>query len=231
MGAGLSREIVAAIRFIGRGGGAVKSLDGFKKGHHTVPDEANAVTNGFLGKICESELQEQAEALFQSVRSGLGYKRRDLSLSVSPALAVLNAKDFTVEIAYALEADDPARYAVTQTLLQLRNGDLAHTEEFSGIFAGAFTEVSFALAKGARVEAVIDAIESLDDAHGLSVEYPSDCSECRISVDNVSAEIRFTGATLDLVFPRSGSPRELIAEFGKVRDAFAVSRELMAMIG
>jgi len=227
----LSAEIIAGICFVGRSRGAVKLLDGFKKGHHRIPDAANDATQGFLARICEPELQREAEGLFQRIRGRLGYKRPQISLSLSPALAVLTAADFTLEIAYALDAHDPASYSVTQTLLQLRSGDLAQTEDFSAVFDGMFSEISFALKKGARVEAVIDAIESLDDAHGLSVDYPSDCSECRISVDNISAEIRFTGATLDLVFPRSGSPRELIEEFKKVRDAFAVSRELHAMIG
>jgi hypothetical protein len=231
MAGALSAEIIAGISFIGRGGGAVKALDGFKKGHHTVPDAANAVTNAFLGKICAPELEAQAEALFKSVRTGLGYKRRDVSLELGPAMAVLSARDFTVEIAFALEPADPARYAVTQTLLQLRSGDLAQTDEFAAIFAGIFSEISFALKKGAAVEAVVDAIEALDDAHGLSVDYPANCSECRISVKGVSAEIRFTGATLDMVFLGSGSPRELMEEFERVRGAFAVSKELASLIG
>jgi hypothetical protein len=230
MAGALPAEIIAGISFIGRGGGAVRTLDGFKKGHHTVPDAANAVTNGFLAKICAGELEAQAEALFQSVRTGLGYKRRDVSLELGAAVATLVARDFTVEIGYTLEPTDPARYAVTQTLLHLRSGDLAQTNEFAAIFAGMFSEISFALKKGAPVEAVVDAIEALDSAHGLAVDYPADCSECRIAAKGVTAEIRFTGATLDMVFPGSGSPRELIAEFERVRAAFAVSKELATLI-
>jgi hypothetical protein len=231
MAGALPAEIIAGISFIGRGGGAVKALDGFKKGHHSVPDAANAVTNGFLAKICATELEEQAEALFQSVRTGLGYKRRDVSLETGPAVATLSARDFTVEIAYTLESSDPARYAITQTLLHLRSGALAQTDEFAAIFAGMFSEISFALKKGAPVEAVVDAIEALDGKHGLAVDYPADCSQCRIAAKGVTAEIRFTGATLEMVFPGTGSPRDLMTEFERVRDAFAVSRELAGLIG
>lgn len=227
----LSAEIVSGISFIGRSGGAVKALDGFRKGHHKVPDVTNAVTQAFLGKICEPELQAQAEALFQSVRTGLGYKRKDVSLSLSPALAVLSARDFTVEIAFALEARDPAHYAITQTLLHLRSSDLAQTEDFAAIFAGMFSEISFALKAGVRVEAVVDAIEALDGLGGITVDYPADCSECRIGVTGVVAEVRCTGAALDMVFPRSGSPRELIAEFETVRGAFSVSPVLAGLVG
>src|ERR1044071_7374258 len=99
----LPSRVIASIAFIGRAGGLVKGLAGFKKGHHTLPDAANAVTNAFLGRICETELTEEAERLFQDVRAGLAYKRKDIALNATSPLAVLTTKDFTVEMFYALE--------------------------------------------------------------------------------------------------------------------------------
>jgi hypothetical protein len=227
----LPSSIIADISFIGRGGGLVKALGGFKKGHHTLPDAANAATNAFLGKICAAELAGQAEKLFQAVRAGLGYKRREVSLSVASPAAVLAAKDFTVEIGYALEEAAPERYAVTQVLRGLRSAALAQTTEFAAIFTGMFAEVSFALKKGARVEAVIDVIEALDDGAGLAVSYPSDCRECVIRVAEVAAQVRCTAAALEIVFPRAGAPGELMAAFAEVRAAFGVNRELAGLIG
>ena len=226
----LPSSIIAGISFIGRSGGLVKALGGFKKGHHTVPDAANAVTNAFLGKICEFELSEQAEKLFQDARTELGYKRKDLSLTVAAGAAVLTARDFTVEIFYVLEEAAPARYAVTTTLRGLKNADLARTEEFARVFHGSFTEIAFALKKGAKVESIVDVIEALDGEGGLAVTYPSDCRECLISVEGVEAQVRCTGAALEMVFPRVGSPRELMAAFAEVRGAFSVSRVLAGLM-
>ncbi len=227
----LPSDIIAGISFVGRSGGAVKTLAGFRKGHHTVPDAANAVTQAFLGKICATELGDETENLFQRVRTGLGYKRKDLGLSLTPPTAVLAARDFTVDFAYALDESDPSRYVVTRTLHGLRNAELARTEEFAAVFAAAFSEISFGLQKGARVEAVIDLIEHLDGEGGLAVDYPADCRECMIRVAGVAAEVRCTGAAMEMVFPRAGSPGELMAEFAAVRGAFAVSRELAGLIG
>ena len=209
----------------------MKGLGGFKKGHHTVPDAVNAVTNAFLGKLCAGELAAEAEALFQSVRTGLGYKRKDVSLAVAGQSAVLAAKDFAVEIFYALEEGDASRYAVTTTLRELKNADLARTGEFAAIFSGKFSEISFGLKKGARVEAVVDAIEALDGEGGLSVRYPSDCSECDIAVEGVEARVRCTGGSLEVVFPRAGGPAELMEGFAEVRGAFAISKVLGGLIG
>jgi hypothetical protein len=226
----LPSSIVASISFIGRGGGGVKALGGFKKGHHTLPDAANATTNAFLGKICEGELTAQAEKLFQAVRTGLAYKRKEVSLVVTSPSAVLTAKDFTVEIFYAFEESAPDRYAVTTTLHDLKSAELARTEEFSRIFAAMFQELSFTLKKGASVEAMIDVIESLEGEGGIQVSYPSDYRECVISVEGVEAQVRCSGASLEIVFPRAGSPRELMEGFAAVREAFGVSRELTGMI-
>jgi hypothetical protein len=226
----LPSSVIAEISFIGRGGGTVKMLRGFRKSHHTLPDAANATTNAFLAKICETELAEESENLFQSVRTGLNYKRKDVALSITSPLATLVAKDFTVEIFYALEEPDPARYASTTTLRELRNANLARTEEFARIFAGRFSEIAFALKKGVRVEAVIDAIENLDDEAGLAVRYPSDYHDCTISVAGVDAEVRCTGASLDVIFARSGSPAELMDAFAAVRDAFQICKPLAGLI-
>ena len=224
-------SVIAEISFIGRGGGAVKALGGFKKSHHTIPDAANATTNAFLGRICEPELAAEAERLFQDVRAALGYKRKDISLSLTSPLAALSAKDFTVEIFYALEEDAPARYLVTTTLRELRSANLARTEEFARVFINRFSEISFALKKGVRVEAVIDAIEALEGEGGLKVEYPSDYGDCTISVAGIDAIVRCTGAALEIVFPRAGSPAELIDAFAAVRGAFRINKTLAGLIG
>jgi len=233
----LPSKIIAEIAFIGRGGGAVKNLDGFKKSHHSVPDAANATTNAFLAKLCAGELAAEAETLFQQVRTGLGYKRKQVSLSVGSPVATLAAKDFSVEIFYSLEERDPSRYAVTTTLRELKNADLARTAEFAAIFAGKFTEIGFGLKKGVSIEAVIDAIEALADddearegAGKLRVDYPSDCSECTIGVEGVEAAVRCTGAALEIVFPRGGGPAELMDAFAAVRGAFAISKVLGGLI-
>lgn len=229
----LPSRVVAEISFVGRDAGLVKALPGFRKSHHTLPDAANATTNAFLGKICEPELAETAEALFQEVRAGLGYKRRDLTLTLATPLATLTARDFSVEIFYALEPADPARYAITTTLRDLVAPALARRDEFARIFAGRFSEIAFALEKGVRVEAVIDAIEALEPEGGrpMSVTYPSDCRECTIRMVGVEAEVRCTGAALDVVFPRATGPAELIDAFAAVREAFQLSKVLRGLIG
>ena len=227
----LPSSLVAGLGFLGRDGGAVKALAGFQKGRHTLPSAVNAATSAFLAKLCAGELAAEAESFFQRTREALAYKRRDLSLAVTGPAAVLTATDFTFELAYALEPADPARYTVTRTLRDLRRPELVRQPAFDAVFAGLFSELTFALRRGVRVEAVIDLVEALEPDAGLAVAYPSDCCDCTLTVSGVDATVRCTGATLDLVFPAAGSPAELLDGFAAVRAAFARSPELVALLG
>ena len=135
-----------------------------------------------------------------------------------------------MEIFYALEERAPERYAVTTTLRDLRDLDLAQRAEFAAIFAGRFSEISVALKKGVRVEAVIDAVEALDGEGGLGVVYPSDYRECTLRVEGVDAEVRCTGAALEVIFPRGEAPAELLTMFAAVRSAFQISKFLRGLV-
>jgi hypothetical protein len=222
--AGPSNPFVSRISLVGRSGGLVKNLAGFRKQHHTVPDAVNAATTAFLGKLCAAELAEEAEGFFQRSKAAFTYKRTDLTLDVTSPTAVLTAKDFTLELAYALEPADAAGYGVTRTLHSLREGGLVARLEFNELFAAMFTGMVFELAKGVKVEAVIDAVEARGGEDGLAVSYPSDCRHCVLLVEGVSAEVICDGATLEMRFPKPGSPAELVEAFAAVRSAFALSK-------
>jgi hypothetical protein len=161
------------------------------------------------------------------------YKRKDLALDLATPAAVLTAKDFTFEIGYALDERDPDHYVVTRTLHQLNRPALVAEPEFDGLFSGTFSELSFLLRQGVQVEAVIDAVEALDDEDGLQVNYPADCRSCTLAVPGVEAVVVCDGASLTMVFPRAGSPRELLEAFAAVREAFSLTKQrtLSGLIG
>lgn len=220
---------ISGVRLTGSTGGAVKALRGFDKSRHSVPDAVNAATTAFLARLCAAELAEEAEAMFQRVKAALGYKRTGISLDVGAGLATLTTRDFCWELAYALDAAEPARQVATRTLHSLRSVDLARTEAFDGLFAGAFDGLVFDLARGVRVEAVVDAIEALDpEAEGaLRVEYPSDCSRCTILAPGVEARVECDGATLTLRLPRAASPARCFEQFEGLRSAFGLTRDVV----
>lgn len=218
------QQFVSRINLVGRSQGAVKTLSGFKKKYHTLPDAVNASTSAFLGKLCLGELTAEGEDFYQRAKVSLGYKRTELTLEVTSPLAQLTTKDFVFELAYALEKADPSKYAVTRTLHGLVGAGIAGQPEFDGLFARMFSGIVFGLTKGAQVEAVIDAVEAFGKESQLTVTYPSDCAHCVLRVEGVGAEVVCDGATLEMRFPQNGSPQELIAAFAAVRSAFALTK-------
>jgi len=69
-------------------------------------------------------------------------------------------------------------------------------------------------------------VEGLDGSGvgELSVTYPSDCRDCLLAVEGVDAEVKFDGSELAILFPRNGSPRELMEAFEAVREAFRLTK-------
>lgn len=216
-------RILQSFRFSGSATGAFKSLRNFKKSHHTVPDAVNAATSAFLAKLAHDELAEEGEAFFQKARTTLQYKRKDIALDVSAGAAVLTAKDFVFEIHYALREADPSEYEITRSLHSVRSADFLFTQECDALFSRTFREVVFTLAKGAPVEGVIDAVESLKGSL-LEVEYPSDYRSCTLSVPDIAAQIRFDGGELAMVFDTPAPPSELWKQFLELRSAFALTK-------
>ena len=74
------------------------------------------------------------------------------------------------------------------------------------------------------VEAVIDAVEELDGATGLAIEYRSDYARCTLTVKGIEAEVHCDGSSLSMEFPRAGGPSELVEAFAAVRHAFVISK-------
>lgn len=213
---------VRGLRFVGRTGGLVRTLRGFKKGQHSVPDAINATTTGFLARLCAEELAEEAEEAFRCARAACAYKRKDLSLTVGSPSAVLTARDFTLEIAYAFEDGDPSAYRRQWTLSGFTELDFLRGDACEALFGGRFQELVFTLTRGAPVEAVIDAVEGLERT-ALRVDYPSDCAHCLLTVEGVDARVRFDGGELAMEFERSAGPRALLEAFLAVRAAFALA--------
>lgn len=211
------------VRMIGRTAGSVKKLTGFKKGHHTVPDAVTSATTAFLAKLCAAELAGEAETFFQQTRAAMGYKRQELSLAVETPSALLRARDFTMEWTYALNPDSPDEYILSRTLHGLCDDTPEKFAAAETLFDRMFEEIEFALTRPVQIEAVIDAVETVEDST-ITVDYPSDYRHCTLRVANIPAEVSFHGATLAMRFARPGSPRELIEAFIAFRHAFSLHK-------
>ena len=202
-------DILTSSSFEGIKSGQVKQLSGFKKGIHRVTEIVNDTTNRFLAKICETDLAEVGESLYQQLRKGLNYKRRDLSLSIESPLALLNGKGFTFEILYGLDDGTPSTYQMITTLSGLNQMEVLKNDVFNTICDGLFSRFSFSLTNAVQIEDVIDAVEACPKP-GIRVEYPSNCQECSVFLEGFWGHIRCTRFSLDVMLRAKSSPKAFL---------------------
>lgn len=222
---GGAKGLIRTLAIVGRTRGEVRRLAGFDKKRHTVPDRVCGATQAFLEKICEGELAEEAEALFQSAREQFGYKRREISLDLGSGCARLETGDFVLELRYELDEDDPSEYVLETSVREVASRDLLESAAFNGAIGSRFDRLRCALAGGFSVESVIDAVEE-DGSGSLAVDYPSDCSSCLVRIEGVAGEVFVDGAVLEVRFGKQVSAACLLETFERIGEQVFVSAGL-----
>lgn len=206
---------VSSVAILGRTRGEVRRLPAFDKKRHSVPDRVCQATQAFLEKLCEEQLAEEAEALFQASREQFGYKRREISLSVGSGFARLETKDFALELRYELAEDDPADYIVETCVRDVASRELMESASFSVAIGRRFDRLRCGLAGRVSVESVIDAVED-DESGETSVAYPSDCSHCTVAIDGLAGEVFVDGGALEVRCGQLTTAAGLVETFERI---------------
>jgi len=226
-----SSRLIRNLSFVGQFEGLVKRMDGFDKSRHTPPKFASDRAQQFLARLAEPELTEWGEELFTAFREGMGYRRKDISLSIENGSARIEAKDFTLERRYELFHDEPDSYWVETELREAVSSDFLEEGGFNESVGPQFERLRCVFQRETRVEDVIDGIEEAEGSM-VSVDYPSTCEHCEARIEGLDAIFRFDAATLEVRFPSFGMPRQLIGAYRAMSDALAdveVMRDLLAL--
>lgn len=218
-----------SLAIVGRTRGEVRRLNAFDKKRHTVPDRVCGATQSFLENLCEAELTEEAEALFQSAREQFRYKRREISLDVGSGFARLETKDFVLELRYELDEEDPGDYIVETTVKGVASRDLLESAPFNSSIGSRFDRLRCGLAGQVSVESVIDAVEE-DESGATQVDYPSDCSSCTVQIEGVDGEVFIDGAALEVRFGKLTTAANLLATFERVGDDVFITAGLADLL-
>lgn len=224
-------RLIRNLSFVGQYQGLVKRMNGFDKSRHTPPKFASDRAQQFLARLAEPELAEWGEELFTALREGMGYRRKDISLSIENGSARIEAKDFTLERRYELFQNEPESYWVETELREAGSSDLLEEGGFNEAVGPQFERLRCVFQRETKVEEVIDGIEEADSS-SVSVDYPSTCEHCEARIEGLDAVFRFDAATLEIRFPSFGMPRQLIGAYQSMADALAdvgAIRDLLAL--
>ena len=198
-----------ALDLVGAQTGLVKALGGFKKGFHHVPTGVDDYTQAFVAKIAAGDLEEEATELYTAIKRALGYKRREIALTVEGASAAITTRDFDLRLTYAQDVENPAAFVVEYVVSNIRAADVLHAEALQGALSHHFNEVRFHLARQIDLEAWVDAVEDLE-RDDFTLDYPPDCRRVALRPNGRDWALQLTETSVSLLSDRPASPGAIL---------------------
>jgi hypothetical protein len=179
--------------------GAIRGLNGFQRGFHTVPDRPSESADSWCSRLLADTVAEEIQNLYQHARDVLGLKRRDLRKEED----TLDAPVFRYVVETGQNPVDPTEYYITRRL-ELRQGWAAHRESLEQLFTDGFK----------RLVVEFDSMEhSFDD---LVDRLEDICEEAGGDVDDDDRQQRVSYSRDGATFIFDLARRRLEIEFGRM---------------
>lgn len=205
--------------------GDIRSLTGFIKGKHKVPNFKNSTTDDFVKKCGVKEIKEELEEVTSSINE-LKYRRKEVETIVENGFASITTPDFTYFVHIDQLDDEPGEYSLTRTLDEFKNSSIIDSEKFNSIFEKSFDRLKFDLSNEMDIESLIDQIEDLENDK-IKVEYNhADLTWCLIKIDGLDYDVKVEPNSISITYYRMTSPLILIEAFEKTHNALLNVHEL-----
>lgn len=157
----------------------IKELSGFRK-HHRVPTK-EAASESWLAGLAMEDLNDDLEETFSKLRSGFGFKRKQLAATdPTENIGEVATPGFTYEVSVSPIEDEPKMALWRKAISRITDADSVTSPEFEETFGNQFNILELILEQPVDVEDVIDEVEDCDDPT-VSVDYEKDATWCRIN--------------------------------------------------
>lgn len=193
----------------------IRSLSGFKKGFHHVPDHVSSATQNFVLSTSKAEIDEEMNDVFASIKENLKYKRKEL---ISAAGRIITP-DFEYAVYATQNEDDPSEALVIQELTNVKPS-IVDKPEFNEVFDGRFSEVVFEFDVEVDVKKLIDELEDLE-REDVELDYDASAEWCELTIKGLQLTVRMEPSELKVVSRRGKSPNELIEGFFAIQKMIA----------
>ncbi len=196
----------------------IRSLSGFRKKNHKVPDECNDRTQAFVAKLANEELGEDLDARFAEFRKHLGFKRVDLAVSDPDCgTGVISTPWFEYRITVAQATDDATEAIFRRQVTEFRKTASLLSSEFATVFGKLFNTVELAPPEPIDIEAFIDSIEDRENSD-LSLEFDRSVTWCQLTTPRIPGILCVETDCVALTTPQPELPSQLLEAFFSFRD-------------
>ena len=209
--------------FVGMQYGAIKSLSGFKRNVHTVPDSANPAAQRFVSNISDAELKKHTDQVLSSLRNHLGYGIKDVTRSFSGSSASLKTTDFDVNIDITQDQEEPDTYSIRTEVTNFRNPPIVGSPEFNKAVSRFVDTMELQLPSKFDVEEVIARLEKSTLKDLVEIDYTSDLSNVEIQFLETGVLLRFKNGICEVTTEKKTNPLGLLEAVGKTQAALVTS--------
>lgn len=149
--------------------GAIRGLDGFTRGIHTVPTQASSSADAWCQRLLAPRVAEELQELYDRARSELGARRRDLRKEEDNGSGELDASAFRFFIEASQNPDEPSEFIIRRRL-ELRQGWLDQRDSIETLFGSDFSLLVVEFDKlEESFDDIVSALEDIEENHGGEV--------------------------------------------------------------
>lgn len=190
---------------------SIKSLAGFKKKGHHIPDRHNESARSFIRELADNDLKSEIERLRGALKAQFRFTRLQLSADLHPGAATITTPFFNYNVSLNQDPADPGCVLWRRSLEAITQPEKVLSPEFEAVFPDLFDTVELSLASPVDLEGLVDCLEALPGG-GIAVDYPADgpITECTLAIPGHNAEIRVEKTKFTVIQPRAGRPRKLL---------------------
>ncbi|MBA4017182.1 MAG: hypothetical protein C0483_08420 [Pirellula sp.] len=209
-------ELVNKVSFTANESSRVKSLSGWNSSYR-LPDRANDTAQSFIAGLSVTEIKDDLDSVYQSLKNSFHFTRREISASEPlDGSGTIVTPYFNYSVSVTLNPNSLSEVIWTRTVDAIKQPDQILSDAFGEVFDNVFDTLEFSLPAEVEVADLIDAVEAAKNPH-LKVTYDRDCTYCDLEIAGSAEAVRMTADTLSIVHSRRRKTKALIESFNTIK--------------
>ena len=197
----------------------VQRLPNFDKSKHRVPDEINDRSQRFVGSLSRSQVREDLDEVFQTLRVAFRFKRTQMQThETDDGAGSITTPYFRYTSCVYQNPANAAELVWQRDVSEVKVPDELLSDQFSEAFGLVFDTVEFMPSGNIDLEKLVDTIEEIDDDR-VSLEYDRQLTYCEVYLEGSLAKLQVTSDAFRIVHPEPTPPRELVSSFFEFQEA------------
>jgi hypothetical protein len=150
--------------------GPIRTLEGFKKKIHTVPDRLSESADSWVRGLLDEVLSEELQRLYERSKSALNVRRQDLRKEIDKGGGDLDAPVFRYSVKGGQNPGDPGCYVISRRL-ELRQGWKEYQSAIGETFGNKFDRLVVEFESiDSDFDDLVAKIEDVQAEHGGTVQ-------------------------------------------------------------